>query len=148
MGGSAAGNFGKTSGSTLDHISQVLSLLSFVPALDTLTNAISIPVDILRGDWSSASLDALGIIPIVGEIADTAKIVDKTSDAVKAFKKVSVANRKVKSISPSSLVATQRLNLSKKQYSNLKESIRKSGITESIKYVEYKGEKYVVDGHH
>ena len=28
------------------------------------------------------------------------------------------------------------------------ESIRKNGITESIKYVEHNGSKYVVDGHH
>ncbi len=38
--------------------------------------------------------------------------------------------------------------MSKKKYAELVGSVRKNGITESIKYVEHNGTKYVVDGHH
>ena len=46
------------------------------------------------------------------------------------------------------MIQTHKLTLSKKQYGNLMNSIRKNGMTEPIKYIEYKGSKYVVDGHH
>lgn len=49
--------------------------MSLVPGLDTITNLVSIPVDLARGDYVSAGLSAFGILPVVGEVADTAKIV-------------------------------------------------------------------------
>ena len=69
---------------------------------------------------------------------DSARAMDKAADTLKGIKK----------ISPTKLTKTHKLTLSKKQYENLVENIRKNGIIEPIKYVEYKGTKYVVDGHH
>ena len=141
MGAGKSGNFGNTKGSSLDALSNMLAAASLIPGLDTFTNLASIPVDLARGDFVSAGLSALGVVPVVGEIGDAAKlakIADKVSDAAKGIKR----------IAPSKLTQTHKLTLSKKQYSNLVESIRKNGITEPIKYVEYKGTKYVVDGHH
>ena len=135
----------------LDTISNVLNTASLIPGLDTFTNLASIPVDLARGDFVSAGLSALGVIPVVGEIGDAAKLAkmaDKAVDVAKVADKVSDAAKGIKRISPSKLTQTHKLTLSKKQYSNLIESIRKNGITEPIKYVEYKGTKYVVDGHH
>ena len=151
MGAGKSGNFGNTKGNSLDAISNLLTAASLIPGLDTFTNLASIPVDLARGDFVSAGLSALGVIPVVGEVADTAKlakIADKAVDATKVADKISDAAKGVKRISPSKLTQTHKLTLSKKQYSNLVESIRKNGITEPIKYVEYKGTKYVVDGHH
>ena len=158
MGGGVRGNFGNTQGSreydwrsALDSVSNVLTGASLIPGLDTFTNLASIPVDLARGDFVSAGLSALGVVPVVGEIGDAAKlakIADKAVDAAKTADKVSDAAKGIKRIAPSKLTQTHKLTLSKKQYSNLVESIRKNGITEPIKYVEYKGTKYVVDGHH
>ena len=144
MGAGAGGNFGRTQGSAIDTLSNLLTAASLIPGIDTFVDLAAIPVDLARGDFLSAGLDALGVIPFVGEVADTAKLAkmaDRATDAVKAAKSI---NR----ISPSKLTQTHKLTLSKKQYSKLVESIRKNGITEPIKYVEYRGTKYVVDGHH
>lgn len=151
MGAGKSGNFGNTKGSALDALSDLLTAASLIPGLDTFTDLASIPVDLLRKDWLSAGLDAVGIIPFIGEVADTAKLAkmaDKAVDTAKIADKMSDAAKSINKISPSKLQQTHKLTLSKKQYSKLLESIRKNGITEPIKYVEYKGTKYVVDGHH
>ncbi len=90
MGAGKVGNFGNTKGSSLDALSTLLAAASFVPGLDTFTNLASIPVDLARGDFTSAGLSALGVIPVIGEAGDAAKvsrIADKASDAVKTAKK-------------------------------------------------------------
>ena len=102
MGGGVRGNFGNTLGSRidavgnrLDAISNALTAASVIPGLDTFTNLASIPVDLARGDYMSAGLSAFGAFPVVGEVADTAKIakkVDKAVDTSKALKKVSLPN--------------------------------------------------------
>ena len=74
----------------LDSISNVLTAASLIPGLDTFTNLASIPVDLARGDFLSAGLSALGVVPIVGEIGDTAKlakITDKVVDTAKIVDK-------------------------------------------------------------
>ena len=101
MGGGTSGNFGKTKGSTLDALSDLLAAASLIPGVDSITDLLSIPVDLARGDFLSAGLDAIGILPLVGEVADTAKLakiadkaidtakaVDKTSDVVKSAVKI------------------------------------------------------------
>ena len=151
MGGSISGNFGNTKGSSLDALSNMLTAASLIPGLDTFTNLASIPVDLARGDFLSAGLDALGMIPVLGEAADLAKVankVDNIADTAKVVKKTSNITKNVKVISPSKLTQTQKLTLSKKQYNNLVESIKKNGMIETIKYVEHNGTKYVVEGHH
>lgn len=100
MGTGKAGNFGNTTGNKLDTISNILTLASLVPGFDTFADLAAIPIDLLRRDFLSAGLDAAGVVPLIGEIADTAKLakmtdkvvdamkmVDKTSDTVKAAKR-------------------------------------------------------------
>lgn len=86
MGFGKRGNFGNTEGSRLDALSDFLTMTSLIPGLDTFTDLASIPVDLLRKDWLSAGLDTVGIIPFVGEVADTAKLAkmaDKAADTAK-----------------------------------------------------------------
>lgn len=94
MGGGLAGNFGGTAGNSrekiLDSLSNLLTAASLIPGLDTFADLASIPVDLARGDIVSAGLSALGAIPFVGEVADTAKIArvaDKAIDSGKTVKK-------------------------------------------------------------
>lgn len=159
MGGGKRGNFGNTYGSRmlsmanvdLDAISDLLTAASLIPGLDTFADLAAIPIDLARGDFLSAGLDAFGMIPVLGEIADSAKILkaaDKAVDAAKVANKASDVAKSISKISPSQLTQTHKLTLSKKQFNSLVESIRKNGVVEPIKYVEYKGRKYVVDGHH
>ena len=95
MGGGKGGNFGNTKGSSLDALSNLLAAASLIPGLDTFTNLASIPVDLLRGDYVSAGLSAIGAIPIVGEIADTAKLADKAVDVAKVADKATDATKTV-----------------------------------------------------
>lgn len=44
--------------------------------------------------------------------------------------------------------ATHELTMSNRQFRLLKESIKEGGIKETVKYVEYEGKKFIVDGHH
>ena len=98
MGGSISGNFGNTKGNSLDALSNMLAAASLIPGLDTFTNLASIPVDLARGDFLSAGLSALGVVPVVGEIGDAAKlakIADKAVDAAKTADKVSDVGKAV-----------------------------------------------------
>ena len=151
MGAGKVGNFGNTKGSSLDALSTLLAAASFVPGLDTFTNLASIPVDLARGDFTSAGLSALGVIPVIGEAGDAAKvarIADKAMDASKTVSKVDNVRGAIKTVSPSKLTPTHKITKSKNQFKKFAESVSKNGITEPIKYVEFNGTKYVVDGHH
>ena len=66
--------------SLLDQISNFLAVASFIPGFDTFTNFASIPVDLLKGDFLSAGLDVIGVIPVIGEAADIAKTINKADD--------------------------------------------------------------------
>ena len=50
--------------------------------------------------------------------------------------------------SPYDLQPTQSQTLSKNEMNSLMNDIKTNGIQEPIKYVEYNGQRYVVDGHH
>lgn len=86
MGGSVSGDFGNTKGNALDALSDFLAIASLIPGLDTFIDLASIPVDLARGDFLSAGLDAVGIIPFIGEFADTAKLAKAANKAVDASK--------------------------------------------------------------
>jgi len=93
MGGGVGGNFGNTKGNALDAISDLLTAASLIPGVDTFADLAAIPVDLLRGDFASAGLDALGVLPFIGEIADTAKIA-KVANKIGGGKSVIEATKK------------------------------------------------------
>ena len=71
-----------------------------------------------------------------GEKAD-----DFVDDLVKGTNFISKVN-------PYELQPTHSQTLSKTQFNKLLNDIRQNGVQEAIKFVEYNGQKYVVDGHH
>ncbi len=84
----------------LDYASTALTAASLIPGLDTFTNILQIPVDLLRGDFVGAGLDLVGVLPGVGEVADAAKtgrtvdrIVDGARAADKAFDTAKVMDK-------------------------------------------------------
>ena len=84
----------------------MLAAASFVPGLDTFTNLASIPVDLARGDFTSAGLSALGVIPVIGEAGDAAKVArmaDKAVDATKVADKATDVSKTIKLPKPSKL---------------------------------------------
>ena len=48
----------------------------------------------------------------------------------------------------SNINTTHRITMGKNKFNKFVETIKNEGINEPIKYVEYNGKKYVVDGHH
>ena len=115
MGAGKAGNFGNTKGSSLDALSNLLTAASLIPGLDTFTNLASIPIDLARGDFVSAGLSAIGAIPVVGEVADTAKlakVADKSVDTAKAAKKAS----KITSVADNTKSVAKKYKLGKNGY--------------------------------
>jgi len=74
----------------LNTSSNLLTLASIVPGIDSIADAACVPVDLLRGDFVGAGLSAVGAAPFLGEFADakkTFKLIDKASDTVKVVKK-------------------------------------------------------------
>lgn len=49
---------------------------------------------------------------------------------------------------PYSLNPTEAISMSKREFNAFVEDVRVEGVREPIAYVEFNGEKYVVDGHH
>ena len=101
MGAGKSGNFGNTTGNSLDALSNLLTAASLIPGLDTFTNLASIPVDLARGEFVSAGLSAIGTIPVIGEVADTAKLAkmaDKAVDTAKTANKLSNTTKTIKNI--------------------------------------------------
>lgn len=75
----------------LDWTSAFLTGASLVPGWDTASNALQLLVDLGRGDYTGAALDAAGIIPFIGEAADFAKYGkagNAAIDGIKAADKV------------------------------------------------------------
>ena len=90
-------------------------------------------------------LDAAGLLPVIGAV----KYGDEASSALKHADEVGKeAGKSVIRVSPYELITTHSKTMNKKQFDLLKRQIKENGIQESIKYVEYNGKKYVVDGHH
>lgn len=126
MGGGAGGSFGNTRGASpkavLDAISNVLTVASLIPGVDTFADLAAIPVDLLRGDYVSAGLDLVGAIPFIGEIADGAKTANRVVDAARTFDKASDSAKalkkakKVTSVSDNARSVAKKYNLSKTGY--------------------------------
>ena len=115
MGGGKAGNFGNTFGQKLDMLSDALTAASLIPGVDTIADLAAIPVAALRQDFVSVGLDALGVIPLVGEVADTAKLAKTAGKAVDAAKTANKAS-KVTSVSDNAKSVAKKYNLGENGY--------------------------------
>lgn len=131
MGAGKAGNFGNTKGSALDALSNLLTAVSLIPGIDTFADLAAIPVDLARGDLISAGLDAVGIIPFIGEAADTAKLA-KTAD--KAFGVVKTAKRSSKGTALLSKVTNSKLENTIKEMYRPGAKIGDGGLADAIRY--------------
>ena len=147
MGGGKGTSFGNTKGSktgfkeALDHISNALAVASFIPGADTITNLISLPVDLARGDFVSAGLDAVGVIPIIGEIADVAKTADKVSDVTKIAKvadktidTAKIASRSSKGTKLLNTVSNQKLKNTIKEMYRPGAKVGDGGLSDAIRH--------------
>ncbi|MGN0179405.1 MAG: hypothetical protein ACI4DY_08205 [Monoglobaceae bacterium] len=131
MGGGVKGDFGNTEGSALDRISDALALASLIPGLDTFTDIASIPVDLARGDFLSAGLDILGVIPVVGEVGDSArlaKLADKSIDVAKAV------NRSSKGTKLLNRVSNPKLKNTIKEMYRPGSKVGDGGLADAIRY--------------
>lgn len=136
MGAGRSGNFGNTKGSqdgatALDYISNGLALASLIPGVDTVTDILSIPVDIARKDWLSVGFDLVGIIPWVGEPSDAAKlarITDKVSDTSR------IASRSDKGTKLLNKATNQKLKNTIKEMYRPGAKIGDGGLSDAIRH--------------
>ena len=77
----------------------------------TFVDIAAIPVDIARGDWVSAGLDTVGVIPFIGEAADTARLAKKTDKAIDAAKAAKAAKKAAKTASVSDNAKKSQKNM-------------------------------------
>ena len=130
-GAGAGGNFGNTKGNALDALSNLLTVASLIPGLDTFTDLASIPVDLARGDLLSAGLDAVGIIPFVGEVADTAKLAKTADKAVDAAK---IASRSSKGTKLLNKVSNPKLRNTIKEMYRPGAKVGDGGLADAIRH--------------
>ncbi len=131
MGAGKSGNFGNTKGNALDALSDLLTAASLVPGLDTFTDLAAIPVDLARGDFLSAGLDLLGVVPFVGEVADTAKLAKMADKAVGAAK---IASRSSKGTKLLNKVSNPKLKNVIKELYRPGAKIGDGGLADAIRY--------------
>ncbi len=138
MGGGKRGEFGNTKGSSLDALSNLLTAASLIPGVDIFTNFASIPVDLARGDYLSAGLSAVGVIPFIGEAADVAKYADKGIDVVKVADKASdaakVARRSSKGTKLLNKVSNPKLKNAIKEMYRPGAKIGDGGLADAIRH--------------
>ena len=95
----------------------------------------------LRGDYAEAAVHfAMGLTVAYG--------ISKSLLQNFGYLFFGSASSSIAYIPRSSLTPTHFITKSKKAMTRFVERIKAEGIEESIKYVEYKGSKYIVDGHH
>ena len=131
MGGSISGNFGNTKGSSLDALSNMLAAASLIPGLDTFTNLASIPVDLARGDFLSAGLSAAGMVPFIGEVADTAKLAKMADKAVDTTK---IASRSSKGTKLLNKVSNPKLKNTIKEMYRPGAKVGDGGLADAIRH--------------
>ena len=131
MGGSISGNFGNTKGSSLDALSNMLAAASLIPGLDTFTNLASIPVDLARGDFLSAGLSAAGMVPFIGEVADTAKLAKMADKAVDTAK---IASRSSKGTKLLNKVSNPKLKNTIKEMYRPGAKVGDGGLADAIRH--------------
>ncbi|MBO4898488.1 MAG: hypothetical protein J5590_09350 [Clostridia bacterium] len=131
MGAGKMGDFGNTKGSSLDALSDLLTAASLIPGLDTFTDLASIPVDLARGDWLSTVLDTVGVIPFIGEVADTAKLAKMADKAVDAAK---VATRSPKGTKLLNKVSNPKLKNTIKEIYRPGAKVGDGGLADAIRH--------------
>lgn len=131
MGGSVSGDFGNTKGNALDALSDFLAIASLIPGLDTFIDLASIPIDLARGDFLLAGHDAVGIIPFIGEVADTAKLAKVANKAVDAAK---VAGRSSKGTKLLNKVSSTKLKNTIKEIYRPGAKIGDGGLADAIRH--------------
>lgn len=82
------------------------------------------------------------------DIAGIASLLRGGWSAAKNWRKVPSMFKAAKTLSTSSLKPTHYITKSKNAMKALMSDVRANGIQSPIKYVEHKGVKYIVDGHH
>jgi len=76
----------------------LITLGELVPVIGTVFSAANLAIAVTEGDWVNASLSALAMIPLLGELATTEKIANKGAVAFDATGKI-VASNALRSIS-------------------------------------------------
>ena len=125
------GDFGNTKGNALDALSNLLAAAALIPGIDSFIDLASIPVDLLRGDFISAGLDAAGIIPILGEAADTARLARLTNNTIDAAR---AANRSSKGTKLLSKVSNPKLTNTIKEIYRPGAKVGDGGLADAIRH--------------
>lgn len=136
----------------------ILDTAAFLPLVGAFKYTDNV-ADVLKSTTKGA--EAADVLATAAKHADDAidyaKYLDEAADAAKRSNKsleilddVGYIGEKAipKVASLDTLNITQGKVQGRKAFNQLVDSIKKNGITETIKCVEYKGELYVVDGHH
>ena len=75
---------------TLDYVQIGLAIVGLIPGVGTASSAASLFIDLWRGHYLSAVLDGVGVVPLVGSVANALKL---TRFGVKAWSRLAAATR-------------------------------------------------------
>ena len=92
---------------------------------------VSIPVDLARGDFLSAGLSALGVVPVAGEVADTAKLAKMADKVVDTAKIASGSSKGTKLLNK---VSNPKLKNTIKEMYRPGAKVGDGGLADAIRY--------------